>query len=58
MRPVLGAFRNYDVLDSMDMGIARDESLGRRSNLIIYIVRRKVDGCARISEAFARLKST
>lgn len=55
---VIGDFRNYDIIDSIDMGIARDESLGRRSNLIVYIVRRKVDGCPRISEAFSRFKVT
>ncbi|WP_157369794.1 phage major capsid protein [Zavarzinella formosa] len=52
----IGAWSNYDIIDGNDMGIQRDESLMRRENQTAYIVRRKVDGCPRFEEAFARLK--
>lgn len=53
---VLGAFHQYDVLDSIDMAIQVDASIERRRGVVVYIVRRKVDGCPRQVEAFVRLK--
>lgn len=53
---VLGDFQQYDVLDGLDMSIQRLNELEARRNLVAFIIRRKVAGCARHGEAFARLK--
>ena len=54
----IAAWKNYDIIDGTDMGIQRDISLMARQNQTVYIVRRKVDGCPRFEEAFARLKKS
>lgn len=53
---VLGDFRNYHILDSLDLAVQFDTSLERRRNTAVYIIRPKVDGCVRDPEAFVRLK--
>ncbi|QEL14339.1 phage major capsid protein [Limnoglobus roseus] len=52
----IGDFKNYDVLDGLDMSVQRLNELEARRNMVVFIVRRKVAGCARHGEAFARLK--
>ncbi len=54
---VIGDFRAYDVLDSLDMGIKMHmDSYYDRRNMYGYITRRKVDGHPRFAEAFKRVK--
>lgn len=56
---IIGDFRNYDILDGLDMGVTlHTDSYYNRRNMRGYVVRRKVDGCPRIGEAFARVKKT
>ena len=53
---MIGDFRQYDILDGLDMGIKRHmDSYYDRRNMTGYVVRRKVDGNARIGEGFARV---
>lgn len=56
---IIGDFANYDVIDGLDMGITRHtDSYYDRKNQIGFVARRKVDGCARVGEAFARVKKS
>lgn len=53
---VIGNFQFYDILDGLDFGVTRHtDSAYNRKNCTGYIVRRKVDGCVRIPEAFSRV---
>jgi HK97 family phage major capsid protein len=56
---ILGDFRNYDIVDGLDVSINvyTDSAYGRR-NCVGYVVRRKVDAAPRVSAAFSRLKKT
>lgn len=55
----IGDFGYYDILDGLDMGITRHtDSHYNRRNMVGFIVRRKVDGCPRHAEAFARVKKS
>jgi HK97 family phage major capsid protein len=53
---VLGDFAMYDVQDVLGLSIQVDQSLERRRGVVVYIVRRRVDGCPKQGEAFSRLK--
>ena len=54
---LLGDLSYYDVLDGLATTITRLNDSGyARRNLTGFVVRRKVDGCPRIAEAFVRLK--
>jgi HK97 family phage major capsid protein len=50
----LGDFRNYYILDGIDLGIQKLTELEARKNMTAYIVRRKVTGVPIHGEAFAR----
>lgn len=53
---ILGDFRQYTILDGLDLGVTRHtDSNFERRNMVGFIVRRKVDGGVRDENAFARL---
>jgi len=55
----VGDFGCYDILDGLDLTVnVMTDSYYARRNMIGYIVRRKVDGCPQITEAFARIKKS
>jgi HK97 family phage major capsid protein len=55
----IGDFGYYDIQDGLDVTIqVLTDSYYARRNMVGYIMRRKVDGCPRIGEAFARLKKS
>lgn len=53
---MIGDLSAYDVQDGVNFGIARHlDGTYYRAGKVLYIFRRKVDGCPRIGEAFTRL---
>lgn len=56
---IIGDLKEYDIQDNLDLSITRhDDSIYLRRGSVLYIFRRKVDGCPRIAEAFARVKKS
>ena len=54
---VIGDLKQYDVQDNGEISIKRfDDGWYNRRGKVGFVVRRKVDGCARIPEAFVRLR--
>lgn len=53
----VGDLSQYDVQDGADLFVTRHaDSVSMRRGRVLYIFRRKVDGCPRVAEAFVRLK--
>ena len=54
---VIGDLKMYDVQDNGQITVKRfDDSIYSRRGKVGFTVRRKVDGCARVPEAFVRLR--
>jgi len=53
---LIGDLAMYDIVDGLGMSVQVDVSLERRRGLVVFIIRRKVDGCPADPEAFSRLK--
>jgi HK97 family phage major capsid protein len=53
---MLGNFRYYHIADALDMEILVLVEVAARTNQIVYVARRKVDGAPVLEEAFVRLK--
>lgn len=53
---ILGDFRYYWIVDSLDLEIQRLDELYARSHQVGFIARMKLDGAPVLAEAFARVK--
>lgn len=53
---MLGNFKYYGIAESLDMEILVLVEVAARTNQVVYVARRKVDGAPLLEEAFVRLK--